>query len=118
MRASIHVLNVKTAKTLEDELPAARYFGVNFAPDGASFYYARNDKKGTLLYQHVLGARISTDKLIFGREFRGEALGGNDLFSGEVTDDGRYLVIQIRRGVPAKRVDIVLPGFEGARRAF
>ena len=105
--ASVHVLNVKTGKTLEDELPAARYFGVNFAPDGASFYYARNDKKGTLLYQHVLGARISTDKLIFGREFRGEALGGNDLFSGHVTDDGRYLVIQIRRGVPAKRVDIV-----------
>ena len=54
---SIHLLNVKTGKTLEDELPTARYFGVSFAPDGASLYYARNNKQGTLLYQHVLGTR-------------------------------------------------------------
>ncbi|MGA3049102.1 MAG: prolyl oligopeptidase family serine peptidase [Terracidiphilus sp.] len=105
--SSIRVFNVKTGKTLEDELPEARYFGINFAPDGASFYYARNNKQGTLLYQHVLGTRNSRDKLIFGREFRGEELAGADLFSGVVTDDGRYLVIEIDRGVPAKRVDIV-----------
>jgi prolyl oligopeptidase len=104
---SIHVLNVKTGKTLEDELPTARYFGVNFAPDGASFYYARNNKQGTLLYRHKLGTRISRDTLLFGHEFRGEELTGDDLFSGEVTDDGRYLVVTISRGVPARRVDIV-----------
>jgi prolyl oligopeptidase len=28
-------------------------------------------------------------------------------FSGVVTDDGRYLVVTIERGVPARRVDIV-----------
>jgi prolyl oligopeptidase len=80
---------------------------VNFAPDGASLYYARNNKEGTLLYQHVLGTRNSRDVLVFGREFRGELLGADDLFSGVVTDDGHYLVIQIDRGVPARRVDIV-----------
>ncbi len=104
---SIHLLNLKTGKTLEDELPAARYFSVGFAPDGASIYYARNSKEGTLLYQHVLGTRTSRDALIFGREFHGEALTGNDLFGAGVTDDGRYLVVQIGRGVPAKREDIV-----------
>jgi len=105
--AGIHVINVKTGKTLEDELPPARYMGVDFAPDGASFYYARNSKQGTLLYQHMLGTRVSRDTLIFGHEFRGELLTGNDLFSGVVTDDGHYLVIDIERGVPAKREDIV-----------
>jgi prolyl oligopeptidase len=104
---SIHLMNVKTGKTLEDELPTARYFGVDFAPDGASLYYARNNKEGTLLFEHVLGTRPSQDKLIFGREFRGEPLTGNDLFSGQVTDDGHYLVVRIGRGVPARRVDIV-----------
>jgi prolyl oligopeptidase len=104
---SLHVLNVATGKTLEDELPTARYFGVVFAPDGASLYYARNNKEGTLLFQHVLGTRVSRDTLIFGNEFRGEPLTGNDLFGGYVTDDGHYLVVQINRGVPAKRVDIV-----------
>jgi prolyl oligopeptidase len=105
--ATIHVLDMKANKTLEDELPAARYSGVGFAPDGLSLYYSRNDKTGTVLYQHVLGTRTSRDTLVFGREFRGELLGPNDLFSGRVTDDGRYLVIEIERGVPAKRVDIV-----------
>ena len=103
----VHVLNVKTGKTLEDELPRARYFGAGFAPDGASLYYARNNKEGTLLYQHVLGTPTSADKLLFGHEFRGEPLTGNDLFSGVVTDDGHYLVVNISRGVPARRVDIV-----------
>ncbi len=105
--ASIHVLNVKTGRTLEDELPTGRYMGVTFAPDGASLFYARNDKEGTLLYQHVLGTRTSHDPLLFGREFRGEPLGRNDLFAADVTDDGRYLVVEVERGVPASRVDIV-----------
>jgi prolyl oligopeptidase len=104
---SVRFFNVKTRKTLEDELPAARYSSVHFAPDGASLYYAREDKAGTLLYQHVLGTRNSKDTLIFGHEFRGEPLGPNDVFGGTVTDDGRYLVIEIARGVPAKREDIV-----------
>jgi len=63
---SIHVLNVKTGKTLEDELPTALYYGVSFAPDGASIYYARSNKQGTLLYQHALGTRTSRDTLVFG----------------------------------------------------
>jgi prolyl oligopeptidase len=105
--SAVHFLSVKTGKALEDELPAARYFGVSFAPDGASVYYARNDKNGTLLYQHVLGTRNSADKLVFGHEFRGEELGADDLFSGAVTDDGRYLVVDIGRGVPPKREDVV-----------
>ncbi len=104
---SLHVFNVKTKKSLEDELPSARYFGVQFAPDGKSFYYARNNKEGTLLFQHVLGTRPAHDPVIFGREFRGEPLGPIDLFGPRITDDGHYLVVQINRGVPAKRTDIV-----------
>ncbi len=104
---AVHVFDVKTKKTLEDELPPARYTGFQFAPDGKSFYYARNNKEGTLLFQHLLGTRPSRDTLVFGHEFRGEPLGPSDLFSPRITDDGRYLVISIHRGVPAKRVDIV-----------
>jgi len=105
--SSIRFYNVKTRKVLVDELPSARYFSVAFAPDGKSVYYARNNKEGTLLFQHVFGDRVSRDTLVFGHEFRGEALGGNDLFFGEITDDGRYLVIDIQRGVPPSREDIV-----------
>jgi len=103
----IHLLNVKTGQSLPDELPRARYFGASFSPDGTSLYYARNDKDGTLLYRHALGTPLSADTLILGHEFHGEPLAGNDLFSGAVTDDGRYLVVTISRGVPPRRVDIV-----------
>ena len=105
--AEIHVFNVKTGMTLEDELPTARYFGLSFAPGNRSFYYARSDSKGTLVYLHQLGTRVSRDPLIFGHEFRGEALGPDDLITAQVSDDGRYLVVEIDRGVPASRVDIV-----------
>lgn len=103
----IHFFDLASHKTLEDELPPARYTGATFAPDGKSLYYARNNKEGTLLFQHILGTRPSHDTLIFGHEFRGEVLGRSDLFGAEITDDGHYLVIQIGRGVPAKREDIV-----------
>ena len=105
--ASIHVADTKTGKVLEDELPTGRHFSVDFRPDGKALYYTLSNKQGTLLYEHVLGTRNSQDKLLFGHEFHGEALGPIDLFSAWVTDDGRYLGVEIGRGVPARRVDIV-----------
>jgi len=105
--ATVRIFSLKTGKTLEDALPSGRYLGISLAPDGRSVYYARSTQQGALLYQHVLGTRIVRDTLIFGREFHGELLGPNDLFGPEITDDGHYLVIEINRGVPASRVDIV-----------
>ena len=72
---TVHVYNVKTGKTLMDELPSGNYLSVCFTPDGGGLYYARMDAKGTLLYEHRWGDRISHDALLFGREFRGEELG-------------------------------------------
>jgi prolyl oligopeptidase len=103
----LHIFNIKTGKTLDDELPAGLYRSVTFTPDGAGIFYSRQNRQGTLLYEHVLGERNSHDKLLFGREFRGEPLGPIDLFHATLTADWRYLVVTIDRGVPARRVDIV-----------
>ncbi|MGB0054684.1 MAG: prolyl oligopeptidase family serine peptidase [Terracidiphilus sp.] len=105
--STVHVYNVKTNKTLEDELPSGVYYSVNFTPDGKGLYYSRTNEKGSLVYEHGLGTRNSQDKLIFGNEFRGEQLGPMDLIEASLSDDYRYLVIEIDRGIPAKRVDIV-----------
>ncbi|MGA3333317.1 MAG: prolyl oligopeptidase family serine peptidase [Terracidiphilus sp.] len=104
---TVRVFDVKTGKTLFDELPSGIYLSVAFTPDGKGLYYSRMDQKGTLVYEHELGTRIAHDALIFGQEFRGEALGPNDLIEATLSDDYRYLVVEIDRGVPAKRVDIV-----------
>jgi prolyl oligopeptidase len=104
--ATVHIYSMTKKKSLEDEIPAGVYYSIFFSPDGKGLYYARTDSKGTLLYLHTIGTRNSEDKLVFGREFHGELLGPIDLFQAELTDDDRYLVITIRRGVPPKRVDI------------
>ncbi|MBS1803616.1 MAG: S9 family peptidase [Acidobacteria bacterium] len=104
--ATVRIYNLTRKKVLEDEIPAGVYYSVFFSPDGKGLYYARTDAKGTLLYLHTIGTRNSDDKLIFGREFHGELLGPIDLFNAEITDDDRYLVITIERGVPPTRVDI------------
>jgi prolyl oligopeptidase len=106
--STIHVFNVNTGKTIEDELPSSGvYLSVAFTPNGKGLYYSRMDQKGTLVYEHEMGTRVSHDTLVFGKEFRGEELGPNDLMEAFLSDDYRYLVVQIDRGVPAKRVDIV-----------
>lgn len=104
---TVRVFNVKTGKTLFDELPSGIYLSIAFTPDSKGLFYSRMDRKGSLVYEHELGTLVSRDRLIFGREFRGEALGPNDLIFASLTDDYRYLKIRVDRGVPAKRVDIV-----------
>jgi prolyl oligopeptidase len=104
---TVRVYNLKTKKVLEDELPSGVYYSVDFTPDSTGLYYTRTNKDGSLLYLHVLGTRSARDTLLFGHEFYDEPLGPIDLFGATVTDDGRYLVVTIERGVPAKRVDIV-----------
>jgi prolyl oligopeptidase len=104
--ATVHIYSLTKKKPLEDEIPAGVYYSIFFSPDSKGLYYARTDSKGTLLYLHTIGTRNSADKLVFGREFHGELLGPIDLFQAELTDDDRYLVITIQRGVPPKRVDI------------
>ena len=104
---TVRVFDLKTHKTLEDELPAGLYLSVGFRPDGTGLYYTRTNKDGSLLYEHIFGKRNAQDTLLFGHEFYDEPLGPIDLLGATVTDDGRYLVVTVERGVPAKRVDIV-----------
>ncbi len=106
-QTTVRVYDVKTGKTLFDELPSGLYWSVDFTPGGKGLFYARGNRQGTLVYEHVLGTLNAGDKLLFGREFYGEPLGQLDLISATVSDDGRYLELEIDRGVPAKRVDIV-----------
>lgn len=103
---SVHLLDVKSGRELADVLPTARYSGVNLSPDEKGLYYSKFESTGTLVFYHQLGTSLAADQMIFGKTFEGESLGPMDLIYPQVTENGRYLILHVNHGVPAKRVDI------------
>jgi len=103
---SLHLLEVKTKRELPDVFPAARYAGVSLSPDGQGLYYAKFEPTGSQVFYHKMGTSVSADEMIFGKSFGGETLGAMDLIYPEVTENGRYLLIHVNHGVPAKRIDV------------
>ena len=103
---SVHVLDVKSRRDLPDVLPKARYASINLSPDEQGLYYGKFEPTGSMVYYHRLGTPATTDQLIFGKTFEGENFGPMDLIYPRVTENGRYLIVHVAHGVPAKRVEV------------
>ena len=104
----VHVIDVATRKELPDRLSSQRYFGLQISPDKKGLYYAVFQHTGTLVYWHAFGTDQSADKMIFGKEYKGQPLGELDLIGVSTSDNGHWLILSIDRGVPATRQDILL----------
>jgi prolyl oligopeptidase len=101
------VRDVETGKDTNDDLKWVKFSGASWTPDSKGFFYSRYDEpkenslKGTnyfqKLYYHQLGTSQAADTLVYERPDQKEWL-----FNGTVTDDGRYLVINISEGTDAK----------------
>ncbi|MDR3388470.1 MAG: prolyl oligopeptidase family serine peptidase [Rudaea sp.] len=98
-----HVLDVDAGKDTGDLLKWVKFSGASWRRDGTGFFYSRYDEpKGgnslktantfQKLYFHRLGTDQSDDLAIYQ-----DAKHGDWLFGGDVTDDGRYLVITASR---------------------
>jgi prolyl oligopeptidase len=102
-----HVRDVGTGKDLPDLIKWVKFSAASWTKDGKGFFYSRYDEpKGTALrdtnyfqklYYHKLGTDQSEDKLIYERPDNKEML-----FGGNVTDDGRYLIITVSQGTSPK----------------
>jgi prolyl oligopeptidase len=53
-----------------------------------------------------MGGAALDDKSVFGGSFNGETFGPMQLITVSVSENGRYLIIDVNHGVPPKRVDI------------
>ena len=96
------VRDVTTGKDRQDLLDWVKFSNASWKKDGSGFFYSRYDKpdeKDKLrsqvynhkLFFHRLGTPQSQDKLIYERPDQKEWL-----FTAEVTDDGRYLIITVQ----------------------
>jgi len=103
-----HVRDVATGADRGDLVEWVKFSGAAWKKDGSGFYYSRYDapkpgeeKKGLnefqKLYFHPIGARQAEDPLVYER--RDHAGWG---FGADVTDDGRYLVINVSEGTDRK----------------
>jgi prolyl oligopeptidase len=107
--SEIHFFDVKVRKDTAEVLPSARYFGVEIAPDKKGAYYSRfYPQVGCKVFYHAFATPIDSDTVLLGGEYNGEKLGEIDGIGVRITENGHYLVLNIERGVPAKRVDILL----------
>jgi prolyl oligopeptidase len=103
-----HVRDVDTGKDLPDLIKWVKFSGASWTKDGKGFFYSRYDepKEGSALrdtnyfqkvYYHSLGTAQADDKLVYERPDNKEML-----FGAGVTDDGHYLVIDVRQGTSPK----------------
>lgn len=100
----IRFLDVDSRKDLSDSLPKSRYFGLSLTPDKSGFYYTRYSlDKGPRIYYHKMGTETAGDRLIFG-----EGYGPEMILYGELSEDGRWLVITVMYGSSADKTEIYL----------
>ncbi len=107
--AEWRVRNVETGQDMPDHVKWVKFSGASWTADGKGFFYSRYDepKAGASqlsgvnefqkLYYHRLGTPQADDALIYER--RDQKDWG---FSGDVTEDGRYLIIHVWVGTDAK----------------
>jgi prolyl oligopeptidase len=100
-----HVRDVASGIDAGDTISWTKFTGASWSHDNKGFYYSRFPATSRLdepnyynkLYYHKLGEAQERDTLIFEQPDRKE-----QEFSGFVTEDGHYLIIQVSEGTEQK----------------
>ena len=98
----IHFFDVNARKDIPDVFPKADYFSVDLRPDGKGVYYVRfKNDVGPRVFYHAMETDPSNDKLIFG-----EGYGPEKLIELHLSEDGRFLEIEVEYGSSADKVEV------------
>lgn len=107
------VRDIASGDDLSDDLQWVKFSGASWSKDGKGFFYSRYDAPNEAtkladtnyfqkLYYHRVGSKQSADVLVYDRPDHKDWG-----FAGNVTDDGRYLIISISQGTePKERIYI------------
>src|SRR5438874_10094104 len=102
------VRDIATGKDLSDDVQWVKFSQGSWKKDGSGFFYSRYDAPASAeqlkqanyfhkLYFHKLGTPQSDDPLVYERK---EHKDWN--FNGEVSEDGRFLIIYVSQGTDPK----------------
>jgi prolyl oligopeptidase len=104
------VRDVETGTDLPDRIQWVKFSGAAWTHDGQGFFYSRYDEPDEAtkledvnyfqkLYFHRIGTEQSEDVLVYDRPDQKEWG-----FNGDVTEDGRYLLIYVRLGTDPRNL--------------
>ena len=101
--STLHIIETKTGTILPDTIERTRAASVAWLHDNSGFYYTRYPKKGDVpagqemynrhVFFHVVGDDPEHDDLIFG-----EGRDSEDWPSVSLSNDGRWLLINVSQG--------------------
>ena len=102
------VRDIDSGRDLPDDLQWVKFSGASWTKDGKGFFYSRYDAPNEAtkladtnyfqkLYFHRIGTLQSADVLVYHRPDHKDWG-----FAGQVTDDGRYLIVSISQGTEPK----------------
>ncbi|MBP6875660.1 MAG: S9 family peptidase [Candidatus Eisenbacteria bacterium] len=97
----IRFLDVASGKDTGETMPHGNYFGLSISSDKKRCYYALQDDRGSLVLAHQFGSPVASDQEIFGRGFSPEKI-----VSAGLSEDGRYLLIQVNEGSSGKKDEL------------
>jgi len=90
----IRILDLSTHRDLPDVLPRALYLGTSWKKDKSGFFYTLGHRDiGKRIYYHALGSDPAKDPMVFG-----EGYGPDTWLGPRVSEDGRYLLINVQAG--------------------
>src|SRR5579864_3388402 len=101
--STLHIIETKTGRILPDTIERTRAASVAWKRDNSGFYYTRYPKKGDVpegqemynrhVFFHLLGTDPDTDDPVFG-----EGRDAEDWPSVSLSNDGRWLLINVSQG--------------------
>jgi prolyl oligopeptidase len=90
----LRILDLSSHHDLPDVLPRALYLGTSWKKDKSGFFYALGHRDiGKRIYYHALGSDPAKDPMVFG-----EGYGPDTWLGPRVSEDGRYLLINVQAG--------------------
>ncbi len=105
---TVRVIDVASGRTLDDEVRWVKFSNLDWAKDGSGFFYSRFPEpaegaqfqslnENQAIYFHRIGTPQSADRLVYSTPDR-PRLSNN----GEVSEDGRWLVVYSSEGTDAR----------------
>ena len=97
----VHFYDVDARQDVGTSLNVARYIGVSLTGDGRTAYFTRYTGKDQHIYRRAVTG--GDEQALFG-----EGYGPDKIVASGISDDGRYLLIQVSYGAAAKKTELYI----------